>query len=135
METPNGTNPAPATPGSSSAPDPNALSRQMAACDPDRQALAVELEAAIKEVYAEALRCLETCLTDFREPGSADAKLHGALRNRILNVGNAKARELQQILKNYHVVQVFQRVVEVRQRLGTGGVHDLPRGVRLPAGV
>lgn len=96
-----------------------ALARFMRECEPDRAALAEELEPLFRDLFAEALKAVETCLPDFMEPGSADARLHHSARNRILNVGNAKIRELPSILKNYAVSQVFEREVVVRQRVNT----------------
>jgi hypothetical protein len=97
----------------------------MRECEPDRLALAEELKPLFKELWDEALKAVEACLPDFREPGSADFKLHLSLRNRILNVGNSRVRVLPNILKNYALRQVFQRVVETRQRINTPVV--LPR--------
>jgi hypothetical protein len=83
-------------------------------CQPDREALIAELTPLIQEVMREALRGIETALPDFKELGSADAKLHAGLRSRILNVANGKIRELPLILQNYLLQQVYVRQVVLR---------------------
>ena len=83
-------------------------------CQPDRTALVAELTPLIKEVMGEALRAIETALPDYKELGSADAKLHAGLRSRILNVANGKIRELPLILQNYLLQQVYVRQVVLR---------------------
>ena len=56
------------------------LHAAMRESEPHRQELLAELSPLFRQVMHEALCCLETALPDFREPGSADAKLHNALR-------------------------------------------------------
>ena len=79
-----------------------------------------------------AIRAVETALPDFREPGSTDCKLHGALRNDLLNKFNGKRRELLNITKNYLVTQVFVREVVTHIQIAGTGVHNLPPGVEMP---
>ncbi len=112
--------------------DTQKLREAMRACQPDRQALIDEVAPLFRQLWAEALTCLETALPDHREPGSADAKLHSALRNRILNAGNSKAREFQTILNNYLLTQVFKREVVTRIQMPSYGIHNLPVGVKMP---
>jgi len=98
---------------------PKDLAQIMRECEPDRQALIAELTPLFRELWTAALTEVETCLPDFKEPGSADFKLHMSIRNRVLNIGNAKLRELPLILKNYAVSQVFQRQVVLTQRVNS----------------
>ena len=109
----------------------NAVRKAMRECEPARQELAAELKPLFEQVWKEALECLETALPDFLTPGTADAKLHRSLRNRILNTGNAKVRELPNLLKNYFLQHVFQRSVTVHA-IQTHGIHKLPVGVEMP---
>lgn len=95
------------------------LASVMRGCEPDRVALLKELEPLFRDLWGTALKEVETCLPDFRVEGSADAKLHAAIRGRVLTAGNAKLRELPGIVKNYAVRQVYERVVETRQRINT----------------
>lgn len=108
------------------------LREAMLACQSDRQALAEEIAPLFKQLWGEALKCLETALPDYREPGSLDAKLHAALRSRILNEGNSKIRELPVILNNYLLNQVFTREVVTKVKMPTEGVFNLPVGISMP---
>jgi hypothetical protein len=108
------------------------LRTAMRECEPDRKALINEdLEHLFKQVWAEALACLETALPEFQKIGTNDAKLHRLLRGRILHVGNAKVRELSQILAKYYIQRVFQRKVTTYVT-ATHGIHKLPLGVEMP---
>ena len=108
------------------------LRQAMRDCEPDRKALTDDLEPLFRAIWTEALECLETVLPDFRELGSADAKLHAALRRRILNCGNGQSRELAKVLKSYFVQQIFQRQVTVHT-VATHGIYRLPVGVEMPS--
>jgi len=109
------------------------LNQAMRDCEPDRKALIADLEPLFRAVWTESLECLETVLPNFRELGSADAKLHAALRRRILNCGNNQSREqAAKVVKSYFVQQVFQRQVTT-YTVATHGIHRLPVGVEMPS--
>jgi hypothetical protein len=104
-----------------------AFRRAMAECEPDRQALTRELTPMFQDLWRGALESLETILPQFRDEGSADFKLHVALRSRILKLGNDQVRKLPEVLKNYAVRQVYER--QVTQRVKFSNVPILPQGI------
>src|ERR1035437_57407 len=86
----------------STSPEPApSLEALLVKCAPDRLALNKEIDELIGALQFAAIRAVETALPDFREPGSTDCKLHGALRNDLLNKFNGKRRELLNVTKNY----------------------------------
>ena len=123
------------TPGAaaSTSPEPApSLEALLVKCAPDRLTLNKEIDELIGALQFAAIRAVETALPDFREPGSTDCKLHGALRNDLLNKFNGKRRELLNITKNYLVTQVFVREVVTHIQIAGTGVHNLPPGVEMP---
>lgn len=104
----------PEEPAPSKVLTPEELSQVMADCQPHRDALVAELRPMFTHLMHEGLKAVEACLPDFRITGSADEKLHGRLRNQLLNLGNAKCRELMPVLRNYLLQQVFVRELVMR---------------------
>jgi hypothetical protein len=117
----------------STSPEPApSLEALLVKCAPDRLTLNKEIDELIGALQFAAIRAVETALPDFREPGSTDCKLHGALRNDLLNKFNGKRRELLNVTKNYLVTQVFVREVVTHIQIAGTGVHNLPPGVEMP---
>ena len=117
----------------STSPEPApSLEALLVKCAPDRLTLNKEIDELIGALQFAAIRAVETALPDFREPGSTDCKLHGALRNDLLNKFNGKRRELLNVTKNYLVTQVFVREVVTHIQIAGTGLHNLPPGVEMP---
>ena len=123
---------APGAPAPTSPEPTPSLEALLVKCAPDRLALNKEIDELIGALQFAAIRAVETALPDFREPGSTDCKLHGALRNDLLNKFNGKRRELLNVTKNYLVTQVFVREVVTHIQIAGTGVHNLPPGVEMP---
>ena len=111
----------PSTPAAPATPDflNDPVRKDLAKYEPDRVALKGEIDPLFKDLMHEAIAAVETCLPDFRVAGSADAKMHMALRNRLLNVGNGKMRSIPEITKNYIVQQVYERTTVLKESVFT----------------
>jgi len=101
--------------------------------DKDRKALMAQLLPGYQRVWFESLKCIEEILPDRNSPGSSDSRLYSAMRHRILDVGNAVAREAERIMQCFAVKEVIERKVVERVELPTHGVFKLPDGVKMPS--
>lgn len=89
-----------------------------------RAELTKEIQAAIKDVYKKGLQLIEQSLPDCHEEGSSDNRVYKIVRNELLNYGNAKSREIPEILRCYITQKIYHR--EVMRKIQINQPFKLP---------
>lgn len=112
--------------------DPLATGVRLSDCEEDRKKLVGYLRNQVKNVYREALECLEQALPFNKGEGSANETLFKILRRRILGQGNDVSRDIEDTLAGWITQEVLIReVVEKRVFRNPDDPNGLPHGVKL----